>query len=94
MENVLIVSASADFLIKALQERLNFAGYVATQVDLKTGAVKGGRTCIGKEKLKRFQQAFYSDSKKDRPMASAAKVSYKVKRNSIKIWKTRNRAGR
>ena len=56
MENVLIVSASADFLIKALQERLNFAGYVATQVDLKTGAVKAGAPASGKEKLKRFQQ--------------------------------------
>jgi len=97
MENVLILTGSADFLMESLQERINFADYIATEVDMETGTLKDGVSCIGREKLNRFVaekpgarlEAFYSDSKKDRHIASVSRVSYRVKRNTIRLWRSK-----
>lgn len=93
MKRVVVLTASASFLMEELQQRLGFAGFVATQVDKHTGKVDGAN-CIGDEKLKRFKKSmphaelteFYSDSRKDTPLASIADTAFKVKRNKIKPW--------
>lgn len=93
MRHVLILTASASFLMESLQKRIGFRSYVATTVDRYTGIVDGV-TCLGEEKVRRFRAqfpdgrlaAFFSDSRKDQPLAHLAERAYLVKRDTIRDW--------
>ena len=90
---ILILTAAPDFLMHRLVKRLDCAGYLGTYVDRRSGEVKG-QACIGSEKLRRFKEAygnctleaFYSDSRKDRPLAAIAKNAYKIKGEKVIPW--------
>lgn len=89
----LIISASPEFLLKEICDRLNISNLIATKVDKYSGETSGNN-CYGDEKLNRFRnefngeiECFYSDSKSDEPLASIAKESYLVVGDKIIKWK-------
>jgi len=75
-----VISASPDFLLEEIAERLGFDHLICTKHNRKTGAIIG-ENCRDGEKVKRFRQQFqnarvadvYSDSlKHDKPIFSLA----------------------
>lgn len=93
-EDDLIISASPQFLINPICERLKISKPLATIMDVKTGKISG-KNCKGKEKVNRFYSEypqkdilkFYSDSMTDLPLKEIAKESYLVKKDKISAWK-------
>lgn len=87
-----IISASPVFLLEPVSKRLGVS-LIATEVDPRTGRFSG-RNCSGGEKVMRFRQVypdarideFYSDSKKDLPMAGLAAQAFFVRGNEIRPW--------
>lgn len=87
-----IISASPVFLLEPVSKRLGVS-LIATEVDPRTGRFSG-RNCSGGEKVTRFRQVypdarideFYSDSKKDLPMAGLAAQAFFVRGNEIRPW--------
>lgn len=85
-DNDVIISASFEFIVKPLCEKLNIKNVIATKYDVKKGKIIG-KNCKGKEKIKRFNQLYnnviveeaYSDSLSDIPMFEIAKDAYLVK---------------
>ena len=85
----IIISASPEFLLKPLEEKLKFK-VIATIVDKKSGKFLS-KNCHDFEKIKRYEEyttkkvkAFYSDSiKADKPMLKYAKEAYLVKKNDV-----------
>jgi len=83
-EDDVIVSASPDFMVRPMAERLGIT-LIATDMDKRTGKIRG-RNCHGEEKVRRFREVFpdaeidnfYSDSLTDTPMARLAKNAYIV----------------
>lgn len=88
-----VISASPEFQLKPICDKLGIA-LIASKVDRSTGAYTG-LNCDGKEKVRRFYEAFpggkidnfYSDSDKDIPIARLAAAAYKVKGDEITPWK-------
>lgn len=88
----LIISASPDFLISEICERLHVR-CIASEVDHHTGRLLGPN-CYGAEKVRRFEEihpnksidGFYSDSKSDLPLAEKAAHSYLVRNGKIYSW--------
>lgn len=87
----LIISASPEFLLKPVCDRLNI-DLIASKVDVHTGFYCG-INCYGAEKTRRFFEkhtekidSFYSDSKSDEPLALLAKTAYTVKGDTITPW--------
>lgn len=84
-----IISASPEFLLKPLEEEMNFK-VIATKVNKKTGEFES-LNCHDFEKIKRYEELynkkikrFYSDSiKADRPMLEYAEEGYLVVKNEI-----------
>lgn len=84
-----IISASAEFLLTP-----QFPNTIGSCVNKNTGAYES-INCYGEEKVKRFLEKypngiideFYSDSFSDYPLASIAKKSFYIKKNSITEWK-------
>lgn len=74
-----IISASPEFLLKPVCKRLKIKNLMASKVDMHSGKYSGVN-CHGKEKVKRFYEAFpdgkidnfYSDSYSDSPLAEIA----------------------
>lgn len=75
-----VISASPDFLLCEIQERLGFEHLICTRHNRKTGAIIG-LNCRDEEKVRRFRECFpkavvhdvYSDSlRHDRPIFSLA----------------------
>ncbi len=74
-----VISASPDFLLREIAERLKIDVLLCTRHDAHTGTLLG-KNCRGEEKVRRFQEAFpdgahvctvYSDSyRHDRPIFS------------------------
>lgn len=91
----IVVSASPEFLLAECCSRLNVR-LLASRVDTETGCF-WGRNCKGAEKVRRFQEAypgqtieaFYTDSKSDRPMAELAEQSFLVQGKKCVAWVTR-----
>lgn len=89
-ESDMIVSASPAFLLKPACARLGVR-LIASEVDPATGLFSG-LNCSGTEKVRRFREAcpgttverFYTDSKKDLPMAGLAERAYFVRGNRIR----------
>ena len=84
-----IISASAEFLLTP-----QIPNTIGSQVDKHTGVYET-KNCYGEEKVRRFFEKypngiideFYSDSFSDYPIASIAKKSFYIKKNSITEWK-------
>ena len=85
-----IISASPIFLLGPVSKQLGVS-LIATEVDPATGHFSG-LNCSGEEKVRRFRQEypegvvdeFYTDSKKDLPMAGLAARAYLVRGNTIR----------
>lgn len=81
-----VISASPEFLLKQITERLGIVHLIATKVDTKTGILQS-KNCYGKNKPVLFAEkfgnvtidCFYTDSKSDLPMAKIAKKAFLVK---------------
>lgn len=80
----LIISASPEFLVKEMTDRLGVS-LIATNMDSKTSNIIG-ENCFGAEKVTRFYESFpdgridefYSDSLADAPLAYLADKAFLV----------------
>lgn len=86
----IIISASPEFLLKPMTDKLKVMDLIASDVDPHTGKFNG-LNCYGKEKVKRLNKKYknvdvmeaYSDSLSDTPMLEIADKPYIVKGNRI-----------
>ena len=93
-ESDVIISASPVFLLQPISRKLGVT-LIATEVDPASGRFSG-LNCSGKEKVRRFREVypdaiideFYTDSKKDLPLASIAGKACFVRKNTIREMKT------
>ena len=84
-----VISASADFLLRDICARIGVKRLICSEVDTKTGRI--GRLCFGQNKPELFAEAFpgakienfYSDSMNDLPMMRLAENAYLVKGEKI-----------
>jgi hypothetical protein len=91
----IIVTSSAEFLLRPLCERLHVR-LVATRVNPRKGRLEG-RDCHGAEKANRLRnefpalhiEAFYSDSLTDQPLAELAQFAWLVKGDKRTPWPKR-----
>lgn len=89
----LIISASPDFLLRPLCERMGIQHLIASEVDPKTGKFLS-ENCYGAKKVDRFKEvfgegridSFYSDSLSDSPMAQLADRAFLVTKKGILKW--------
>lgn len=89
----IIISASPEFLLKPICEKLGIKNLIASKVDCKTG-VYDGENCYGEEKVSRLKKSFpevkidefYSDSYSDQPLASLAKTPFLVLGSKLYKW--------
>jgi len=94
--NDIIISASPEFLLQPICDRLNIRHLIGSRVNKHTGQYDG-ENCWGEEKLKRFKSEmpdviineFYSDSLSDAPMARIAETAYLVHKDRIALWPQR-----
>ena len=89
-----IISASPDFLLEEICNKMEVKHLIASKIDKNTGE-HISPYCWGEEKVKRYNYAFagkpieefYSDSWSDEPMRTIAKKGFRVKKNKIVAWK-------
>lgn len=92
-DNDIIISASPEFLLQPICNKLNLKNLIATKIDSTTGEIFG-ENCYGEEKVYRFKAAFpnctincfYSDSLSDALLAKLATKAYLVKKGKITPW--------
>lgn len=92
-ETDIIISASPEFLLKPICEKLGIKHLIASKVDKKTGKYEG-LNCYGAEKVIRLNKEmpnteireFYSDSFSDEPLAELADKSYIVLGEELFDW--------
>lgn len=92
-ETDVVITASPEFLISAICERLGIQSLIASKVDFSTGKFLS-ENCHGEEKVKRFRQrfpnavpaAFYSDSLSDSPMAKLADRAFFISGDQCRDW--------
>ncbi len=88
-----IISASPEFLLAPICQKLGIQYLMASRVNPETG-VYDGINCHGKEKVRRFYEVFpdgvidnfYSDSHSDDPLAEISKRAFIVKKEVHKNW--------
>ena len=88
-----IISASPEFLLEPIADKLGISALMASRVDKHTG-IYDGVNCQGKEKVRRFYEKFpdgridefYSDSYSDSPLAEIADKAYLVKKEELTEW--------
>ena len=86
----IIISASPEFLLKPICERLGIKNLMASKVDKHTG-LYDGENCWGEEKVKRLYEKFpnakceefYSDSLSDTPLAELADKAMIIRENEL-----------
>lgn len=91
--NDVIISASPEFLLKPICQRLGIHHLIASRVDVQSGKFSG-ENCRGKEKFLRFLaeyhethiDRFYSDSPSDLPLAQMAEHAFLVKKGHFSVW--------
>lgn len=89
----IIISASPEFLLQPICEKVGVANLIASIVDIRTGKCLS-ENCYGIEKIKRYQEIygdlviheFYSDSLTDTPLAEMAKKSFGVDGDKLIPW--------
>lgn len=90
----IVISASPEFLLRPICQRLGISSLIASAVDPETG-VFTGENCHGQEKLRRLEaeykitqiDSFFSDSRSDLPLAKIAKKAFLVEKGVIQAWK-------
>lgn len=88
-----IISASPEFLLKPIAQRLGVNHLIASKVNKQTGIYEDVN-CYGLEKVHRFEEVFkdgiiddfYSDSYSDSPMAKLSKKAFLVKNGKLISW--------
>ena len=88
----LVISASPEFLIKPMCNRL-YVEFLGTPMSVSTGNIQG-INCHGEEKVRRFRELypyeevdeFYSDSLSDTPMAKIAKKAFLIVNHEPVPW--------
>ncbi len=91
-ENIYIISASPEFLIKPYVSKFKNIELIATKMN-KDGKIIG-ENCKGKEKINRLKKVekefeienFYTDSLADLPLIEISKNSYYVNNGNIENW--------
>lgn len=91
-EDDLIISASPEFLLRPICEKLGVS-LIATPMDPYSGHICG-LNCHDREKVRRFRaeypdaeiDSFYSDSLVDAPLAEIAKEAYLIKKGEMIPW--------
>ena len=86
-------TTSPEFLLKPVCKRLKIKNLMASKVDMHSGKYSGVN-CHGKEKVKRFYEAFpdgkidnfYSDSYSDSPLAEIAEKAFMVDGDKVEGW--------
>ena len=89
----IIISASPEFLLRLIIQRLGLTKLIASRVDERTG-IYTGLNCHGEEKVLRLRASdpkatiddFYSDSQSDAPLARIARRAFLVKGDRITPW--------
>ena len=89
----IIISASPEFLLKPICQRLGVKYLIASKVDVKSGKFDG-KNCRGSEKVKRLYDElgvdsfdnFYSDSNADLPLARLSKKAYRIVKGNVVDW--------
>ena len=92
-ENDVIISASPEFLLKPLEEKLKIH-VIASKVDKKTGKFLS-KNCYGNEKVIRFKNEmnnqrinkFYTDSLSDKPLIDIADEAFIINKSEISKFK-------
>ena len=92
-EDDIIISASPEFLLKPICDKLGIKYMMASRVNSKTGKYTG-TNCHGQEKVRRYKEKFagrqihefYSDSYSDTPLAKLAFDPILVKGNEFEPW--------
>lgn len=92
-EDDVIISASPEFLLKPICDKLGIKYLMASRVDPKSGKYDGVN-CHGEEKVRRYSEKFgraqihefYSDSYSDTPLAKLAFDPILVKGNDFEPW--------
>ena len=97
-----IISASPEFLLRDVCQRLGIKHLIASKIDKYTGCCLG-INCFGEEKVRRFYtqyssehgripqiDEFYSDSLSDAPLAKLAKHAYIVVGEDTVLWNAKN----
>ena len=95
-EDDIVISASPEFLVRPVCEKIGIKNVIASLVDKKTGTYTG-INCYGKEKVRRFREEFpcghieqfYSDSYSDTPLAEISEEAYLVKGEKLIPWEFR-----
>ncbi|MBE6960317.1 MAG: phosphoserine phosphatase [Ruminococcaceae bacterium] len=88
-----IISASPEFLLQPICQKLGINHLIASRVDVRTGKFLGAN-CRGREKVVRLQEElgiarcdqFYSDSTSDLPLAQIAEQAFLIKKGQITEW--------
>lgn len=87
----LVISASLDFYLIPLCNKMNINNVLCTKYDVENGMIIG-ENCKGDEKVRRFNEAYgnnavienaYGDSKNDVPIIKRALEGYIIKGNKI-----------
>lgn len=87
----LIISASLDFYLIPLCNKMSINNVICTKYDVKKGKIVG-ENCKGTEKVKRFDEKYgkntvienaYGDSKNDVPIIKRALNGYIIKGNEV-----------
>lgn len=89
----IVISASPDFLLRPICQKLGVKKLVASEFDPHTGKCTG-IYCQGEKRLPALKNAikgdiiqkFYSDSIKDEPIAKVAQCAYLVKKGRLIPW--------
>ncbi len=89
----IIISASPEFLLEPICEKLNIYDLIATKMNKEDGIIYGAN-CYGEEKVLRLKSKykkievdnFYSDSYSDQPLADIAINSYLIVDGNIVKW--------
>lgn len=89
----LVISASPEFILKEICDRIGIKHIIGSKVNPKTGHFKG-KNCRRMEKVRRLKaelgdvhiEKFYTDSEIDRPLAEMADEAYFVKGNTVERW--------
>lgn len=89
----IIISASPEFLLSPICNRLGIKNLIASRVDKHSGKYSG-ENCWGEEKVKRLNaefgevvcNEFYSDSLSDTPLANIAKKAQIIKGDTLIDW--------
>lgn len=93
-KNIVVISASPEFLLKDICKENGIETVIATIVDKRNGKFFS-KNCYGKEKVNRLNNEykeycineFYTDSLTDKYLAEISKKSFLVKKDKIEEWK-------